>query len=133
VLKQQGNLQDAAVALREAIRLQPQFAGAHTTLAATLRQLGDTAAADAESHRAQELFKQSNSLQAATFSTNSGSRLLKAGDVDGAISQFRSAISLAPNYAPAHQHLAEALQHKGEEVEAEEESRKAAELAHAKP
>ena len=30
-----------AAALREAIRLQPDFAGAHTTLAAVLRQLGD--------------------------------------------------------------------------------------------
>src|SRR2546422_2780309 len=38
VLKQQGRLPEAANALREAIRLQPDFAGAHTTLAAVLRQ-----------------------------------------------------------------------------------------------
>src|SRR5438034_5966747 len=41
VLKQKGELAEAAKALREAIRLQPEFAGAHTTLAAVLRQLGD--------------------------------------------------------------------------------------------
>ncbi len=125
VLKQDGK--------RRAIAIDPGLVGAHTTLAAILRQLGDSAAADAESHRAQELFKQSNSLQAATFNTNSGTRLLQAGDVDGAISQFRSAISLAPNYAPAHQRLAEALQRKGEKAEAEDEFRKAVDLTHAKP
>ena len=30
------------------------------------------------------------------------------GDLEGAISQFRAAIALAPSYAPAHFHLAEA-------------------------
>jgi Flp pilus assembly protein TadD len=78
------------------------------------------------------LFKQSNRLQAATFATNSGSKLLQAGDVDGAIGQFRSAVTLMPEYAAAHKHLAEALDQKGQKAEAEEESRKAEELAHPK-
>ena len=51
--------------------------------------------------------------------------LLTAGDLDGAISQFRSAIKLAPDYAPAHLHLAEALQRKGEKEEAKQEFQRA--------
>src|SRR5438309_2522611 len=54
--------------------------------------------------------------------------LLTAGDLDGAISQFRSAIKLAPDYAPAHLHLAEALQRKGEKEEAKQEFQRAAQL-----
>jgi len=128
VLKQQKKLQDAASALREAIRLQPDFAGAHTTLAAVLRQLGDNAGATEQSRLGAELSREKNSLQAATFNTNSGKRLLTAGDIDGAISQFRSAIKLAPDYAPAHLHLAEALQRKGEKEEAKQEFQRAAQL-----
>src|SRR5581483_8239070 len=94
VLKQDGKLADAATALRKAIEINPNLIGAHTNLAAILRQQGDNAGAEAESSRARELMKESNSLQAATFNTNSGKRLLHAGDVDGAISQFRSAIKL---------------------------------------
>jgi tetratricopeptide (TPR) repeat protein len=90
VLKQQGKLPEAAAALREAIRLQPEFAGAHTTLAAVLRQSGDTAGAAAESRAGSELARQKTSEQAAVFATNSGRRLRKAGDLDGAISQFRA-------------------------------------------
>jgi len=96
---------------------------------AILRQQGDTAGAETENRRAQELFKQSNTLQAATFNTNSGKKLLQAGDLDGAIAQFRSAIKIAPDYIPAHRQLALALAQKGQQAEADEESRKAAQLA----
>jgi len=128
VLKQQGNLQEAATSLREAIRLQPDFAGAHTTLSTILRQLGDTAGADKERQLGAQISKDKTNLQAATFDTNSGKRLLKVGDLEGAISQFRAAINLAPSYAPAHFHLAEALQRKGETVESKQEFQRAAEL-----
>jgi Flp pilus assembly protein TadD len=129
VFRQDNKLEEAAAALRQAIALDPNLVGAHTTLAAVLRQQGNSAAADAEGQKAQELFKQSNRLQAATFATNSGSKLLQAGDVDGAISQFRSAITVMPEYAPAHKFLAQALDRKGQKAEAQEEFRKAEELA----
>src|SRR3989449_6681093 len=128
VLKQQGRLPEAANALREAIRLQPDFAGAHTTLAAVLRQQGDTAGAKTETLAAEEITKSKTSLQAATFATNSGARLLNAGDLESAISQFQAAIKLVPTYAPAHYHLAVALQRKGQHKEAQGEFQKAAEL-----
>jgi len=128
VLKQMNQLPEAAQALREAIRLQPQFAGAHTTLAAVLRQMGDAAGAQAESQLGDVLVKQKIGLQAATFDTNSGKRMLDVGDLDGAISQFRNAIRASPSYAPAHYQLATALSRKGEKTEAAEEFKKAAEL-----
>jgi len=61
-------------------------------------------------------------------STNSGKRLLSAGDLDGAIQQFRSALHSEPNYAAAHYQLALALQRTGQKDEAKREFEKAAEL-----
>jgi Flp pilus assembly protein TadD len=121
-------LQESAEALRHAIQLDPDFAGAHTTLAGVLRQLGDTAGAAAESKAGAEMTKASTDLQAATFATNSGRRLLTVGDLDGAISQFRSAIRVMPSYAMAHYELGLALSQKGVKAEADGEYRKAAEL-----
>jgi Flp pilus assembly protein TadD len=112
--------------LREAIRLQPEFAGAHTTLATVLRQLGDAEGAAAEGRTGMEMAKQKTGEQAALFATNSGRRLLNAGDVEGAISQFRVAINSSPNYAAAHFELGMALRQQGKSEEAQEEFRKAA-------
>jgi protein O-GlcNAc transferase len=128
IFKQQGKLLEAAAALREAIRLQPDFAGAHTTLAAVLRQLGDAQGAAEEAKAGAKIAASSNNLQAATFSTNSGKRLLAAGDVDGAIAQFRSAIHSEPNYAAAHYQLGLALSQQGHKDEATAEFQRAAEL-----
>jgi tetratricopeptide (TPR) repeat protein len=128
VLRQEGKLKEASEALREAIRLQPDFAGAHTTLAAVLRQLGDTTGASAEAKAGAEIAKQKTNQQAALFATNSGKRLLNAGDLDGAISQFRSAIGAMPDYAPAHFELGLALRRKGDREEAEKELRRAGEI-----
>ena len=128
VLKQQGKLPEAAAALREAIRLQPDFAGVHTTLAAVLRQLGDAQGAAEEAKMGAKIAAATNNLQAATFSTNSGKRLLTTGDLDGAISQFRSAVNSDPNYAAAHYQLGLALRQQGHNDEASKEFQKAAAL-----
>jgi len=128
VLKQQGKLPEAAAALREAIRLQPDFAGAHTTLAAVLRQLGDAPGAAEEAKAGAKIAASTNNLQAATFSTNSGKRLMGAGDMNGAVAQFRSAINSEPNYAAAHYQLGLALSQQGHNDEAKKEFQKAAEL-----
>jgi Flp pilus assembly protein TadD len=53
---------------------------------------------------------------------------MNAGDLDGAISQFRSAIAATPEYAPAHYQLGMALRRKGEKEEAGKEFRRAGEL-----
>src|SRR4029077_1030134 len=128
VLKQKGELQEAAAALRGAVGLQPDFAGAHTTLATVLRQLGDTEGAAKESRAGMEIAKQKTSEQAALFATNSGRRLLNAGDIEGAISQYRLAINSSPNYAAAHFELGMALRQQGKAAEAQEEFHTAAVL-----
>ena len=48
--------------------------------------------------------------------------------LDGAISQFRSAIAAKADYAQAHFQLGLALRRKGEKDEAEKELRRAAEI-----
>jgi Flp pilus assembly protein TadD len=53
---------------------------------------------------------------------------LNAGDLEGAISQFRAAINSSPNYAAAHFELGMALRQLGKTEEAHEEFRKATEL-----
>ena len=128
VLKQMGKLPDSADALRQALRLEPDFAGAHVTLAAVLRQLGDAVGAAAESKAGAEVAKEKTNLQTATFATNSGRRLLNAGDVDGAISQFQAAIQAMPRNAMAHYQLGIAFLQKGQKEEAGKEFGKAAEL-----
>jgi tetratricopeptide (TPR) repeat protein len=128
VLKQQSKLPESADALREALRLQPDFSGAHTTLAAVLRQLGDTQGATDQARLGAELAKQKTAQQAALFATNSGRRLRNAGDLPGAISQFRAAIQSVADYAPAHFELAIALRQFGKKEEAAAEFQKAAAL-----
>src|SRR5207245_4724033 len=127
-LKQQAKFQASSNALREAIRLQPDLAGAHTTLAAVLRQRGDTQGAASEARLGVELAKQKTDLQAALFATNSGRHLRNAGDLDGAVSQFRAAIQSVADYAPAHFELAIALRRLGKNEEAAAEFQKAAAL-----
>jgi Tfp pilus assembly protein PilF len=60
--------------------------------------------------------------QAANFNTNSGSRLMNAGDLDGALAQFESAIKADSSYALAHQQLSIALERKGDKARAAKES-----------
>ena len=114
--------------MREAIRLEPDFAGAHTTLAGVLRQLGDTQGAAGEAKVGARIVASTNNLQAAKVATNSGKRLLGAGDLEGPISQFRSAIHSEPDYAAAHYQLGLALQRSGKKDESEKEFLRAAEL-----
>ncbi len=79
-------------------------------------RLGDAQGAAEEAKAGANIAASSNNLQSATFATNSGKRLLGAGDMDGAIAQFRSAISSEPNYAAAHYQLGLALQQQGQRM-----------------
>ena len=122
----QGKLPEAATSLREAIRLQPDFAGAHTTLAATLKQLAMPKERPAKvglGHRSAKTKR----IFAATFGTNSGIRLLKVGDPEGAISQFRAAI-LWRQATQAHFNWQRLCGRKATEEEASQEFNRAAEL-----
>ena len=128
VYKQMKRYQESADALRKAIEIQPELAGAHTTLASALRQLGDSVGAEAEAKAGGQFSQEKTSLRAATFATNSGKRLLANGDLDGAISPFRAAINSVPSYAMAHYQLAVALAQRGQRDESGAEFQKASEL-----
>ncbi|HZD95388.1 MAG TPA: tetratricopeptide repeat protein, partial [Candidatus Sulfotelmatobacter sp.] len=123
VWKQMGKLSESERALRTSIRLQPDFSGAHTTLAAVLKQQGNIQEAEEENHIANSIRETKMGIQAATFATNSGIRLLNAGDLTGAISQFETAIKAFPNYLPAHQQLATALERAGDKKRSLEEAK----------
>jgi Flp pilus assembly protein TadD len=90
--------------------------------------MGDTAGADAEAQTGEALAKAKTNQQGALFSLNSGKRLLNAGDLDGAISQFERATQLSPDSAEAHYQLAVALSRSGKTTDAAMEYSRAAKL-----
>jgi Flp pilus assembly protein TadD len=94
----------------------------------TSLRISDATGASEEARAGSSIAAATNNLQAAAFATNSGKRLLNAGDVDGAIAQFRSAIKMAYNYAPAHYQLAQALKQQGDTQQADQEFHRASEL-----
>jgi tetratricopeptide (TPR) repeat protein len=130
VLKQQGKLQESADALREAIRLQPDFAGAHTTYFSYRTT-------PAGRHCRSSSRDKSRSRNRATKKT--AYRRLRLPQISAGVcwmpvtltEQFRNfvpPISAVPDYALAHYQLGFALQRKGERQESENEFKKAAEL-----
>ena len=109
-------------------RMVPQQSegGRYSTSASGVERFsGEGNGRTTESKAGAELAKQKTSEQAALFSTNSGRRLLQAGDVEGAISQFRAAINSAPNFAAAHFQLGMALRQQGKFEEAQKEFERA--------
>jgi Tfp pilus assembly protein PilF len=63
--------------------------------------------------------------QRAEVATNAGNSQLRSGDIDGAIVQFRDALSFDANYAEAHLGLANALDRQGKPTDAAAERQKA--------
>ncbi len=114
-------LPEAAAALREAIKQMPDQADSHLILASVLVKQNDTASAAQERKVAADLMRRHMNLQRAEVATNSGKSLLASGNLDGAIVQFRDALSFDPNYAEAHFNLAEALEKQGKTAEAASE------------
>jgi Flp pilus assembly protein TadD len=90
--------------------------------------MGDSGGAAEEARAGAKLTAATNNLQAATFATNSGKRMLSAGDLEGAISQFQAAIRSSPDYAAAHYQLGLALKQKGDKDEARKEFQRAVDL-----
>jgi Tfp pilus assembly protein PilF len=72
--------------------------------------------------------KRQTNQQASVLALRSGQRLLNAGDLDGAISQFRVAVAATPDNALAHYQLAQALQRKNDREAAAKEFQKAHQL-----
>jgi protein O-GlcNAc transferase len=118
-------LPEAMSALREAIRQLPSQPDPHLTLAGVLIKQNQPAEAAAERKKAADLMRSNMNRQRAEVATNAGNSQFRSGDVDGAIVQFRDALTYDANYAEAHLGLANALDRQGKTVEAAAERQKA--------
>jgi protein O-GlcNAc transferase len=118
-------LPEATSALREAIRQQPGQPDPHLTLAGVLVKQNQPTEAASERRKAADLMRSNMNRQRAEVATNSGNSQLRSGEVEGAIVQFRDALSYDPSYAEAHLGLANALDRQGKTAEAAAERQKA--------
>jgi tetratricopeptide (TPR) repeat protein len=120
---EKGNLNAAIAKYREAIRLNPGFAEAHSNLCLALSDKGNTDEAIAECRQAIRL-----KPNLAEAHTNLGFLIYQKGDADEAITEYRDAIRLKPDLAEAHSNLCLALSDKGNADEAIAECRQAIRL-----
>ncbi len=106
-------LDKAVEALREAIRLQPDYAYAHANLGVALMRQGKLDEAIAEDREAIRLRPDDG-----TTHFNLGTALGRQGKLGEAIAEYREAIRLQPDYAYAHSNLGLALLAQGKVDEA---------------
>jgi protein O-GlcNAc transferase len=95
----------AAASLRRAIALRRDLPGAHVTLAGVLRAAGDDTAARAQLAEGERLRRRGEIEHEALVWTAVGARKLEAGDLTGALDDFRRATAAFEGYAPAHYQL----------------------------
>jgi Flp pilus assembly protein TadD len=129
VLRQQGALTEALMEFRTAVKYRPTSAEAYLSLGQTLAQLGEGDAAAAAFAEAEKLNARKADAEASTFAVGVGNEKLKAGDIDGAIAQFRKAIDLARENPRAHYQLALALERTGAHEQAKVHFQEARRLA----
>jgi protein O-GlcNAc transferase len=124
-LRNEGKFTEALAAFRQAIQESPNFCKAHDDLGAVLWQQQQFAEASAEFAKAVEC-----NPNLASARNNLGiAQLYFKHDVDGAIEQFRSAVSFNPGFTLAHFNLGKALATKNQYSEAESEFRRTIELS----
>ncbi len=110
-----GNNTEAVAALREALRLDPEYLPAQVKLAETLLGLGEVA----ESRRLYEVALEKHPDFAAAHYGLARARSAQ-GNAAAGVQHFRRACELAPNFAAAHYALALAYQKTGETARARE-------------
>ena len=105
---------DEAIAhFQKALRIIPDFAGAHYNLGTALLQKDNVDEAIAHFQMVLQI-----KPDFAEAHYNLGNALLKMGKVDEAISHFQKALQIIPDYAKAHNNLGNALLQKGKVDEA---------------
>jgi protein O-GlcNAc transferase len=102
VLKSQRDWKGAAEALGRAVALRPDLPAAHYTLAQVLQLAGDTAGARLHFADADRLRLRATLEHEALIATSVGIQKAEAGDLAGALDQFRRATTVFEPYAPAH-------------------------------
>jgi serine/threonine-protein kinase len=107
-LMNQGQLDEAGAAFRQALRLDPSYAPAHANLGAVLFEQGDW-------RRAVAAFRRALRLDPTLFEAhhNLGNAYLKVDRLDDTIAACRTAIRLNSRYYPAYNTLGTALHKKG--------------------
>jgi hypothetical protein len=101
LLIDQGHLDEAIVDLREAVRLEPAYADAHSNLGAALARRGEIDAAIVEYRDALRL-----APDLALAHNNLGIALARTGSVDNAMDELRAATRLSPDRPDFHYNLA---------------------------
>jgi len=120
LLKQTGKINEALIAIRKSIELEPQDNESHYNLAIILQKLGKLNEAEI-SYRKSITLKPSH----AEAYCNLGVILQKQGQLEEAETNYRKAIALKTGYADAYNNLGITLQAVGKSEEAETNYRKA--------
>ena len=113
---------------REAVRLEPGNAEAHSNLGVALDHQGKHASS-AKEHREAVRLKPGSG----PFHYLLGNCLLHHSEFEGAVASYREAIRLQPDFAEAHCNLGHALSRLGEHAEALTEFRRGHELGSRQP
>ena len=108
---QQNHLTDAVLQYRQAIALDPKFAGAYWQLAAVLQRSGDVEQALVYRYRA---LQQMPTLASAVEFANLAGELRQQGKLEWAIDCYQQAIRLNAGLAEAYHELGETLGQQGE-------------------
>jgi superkiller protein 3 len=117
VLKSQLDWKGAAVALRRAIALRPDFA-AHYTLAQVLASAGDVDGSRKHLEEAERLRRDTELEREALTWTAVGIQKMQTGDFATAVEDFRRATRAFDRYAPAHYQMGLALERLGRDADA---------------
>jgi tetratricopeptide (TPR) repeat protein len=114
VLRDRRDWTGAATALRRAIALRPDLPGAYVTLAQVLQLAGDQRASRTQLAEGERLRQRAQMEHEALVWSAVGTRKLDAGDLTGALDDFRRATAAFDAYAPAHYQTGRALQRLGQ-------------------
>ncbi|QDU19706.1 tetratricopeptide repeat protein [Urbifossiella limnaea] len=128
VLRRRKDLDGAAAAFREAIRLSPNYAPPHSNLGSTILDRKNLTSRDLD--EAMEHFREAIRLDP-TFAhphAGLGTILVERKDTDGAVVEYREAIRLDPKLAYPHNRLGLILASKGDGDGAAAEHREAIRL-----
>jgi Flp pilus assembly protein TadD len=105
LLFQMGRNVDAEVALRQALKLNPDLGDAHYSLARVLRVLKKPTDAAVEFAQVRDLAQREPNAIKASYLSNQGLALAAKGNFAGAVVDLRQAIRLRPEYGVPHYNL----------------------------